>query len=407
MTLSQFASTKMASGRGPGGASATRRPLSGPPARILSDVVGRIAGLPAHRIEKLRAVATAIAAEELLALESEIAAISEPLTDALFTAIGGLADRNLRGALLSAKRDVHNLRPLSASRLAKLDGRVAPSLLEALSRFQKLGALRLERLAAFASTYAQDLQVTRRDFQSAVQDEDFLRGLILSSPTLATALPRYTATDAGKPGSKQRQVERGLMRYFSRMVMKTTPFSTFCASIPGEITGPGKITDEAGRKEAIEAELLGNPHTKTSTVRLNKGIYAHLLTHLLTRPAFRRVLDVELNPTLREEDETWLFLAAIDGRETFQRLASNAVLEYFGGLFKECAHRPYQDLVSQICRDPAIEANAEQAERFADRLLELGFLRFSHRYRRAGSRLGSSFPPASGTSRRPRHNNGS
>src|SRR6202035_5747527 len=98
------------------------------------------------------------------------------------------------------------------------------------------------------------------------EDLDFQKGLLLSSPTLSAHLDRYLAAAPADLRSKDAQLERGLMRYFSRMVMKATPFSTFCS------IAPGRIRDQLAGADTTFA-LRADPGIKLSAVRLNKNLH--------------------------------------------------------------------------------------------------------------------------------------
>ncbi len=337
--------------------------------RLFPYFVCRVAGLPVRYLEALRAAATSAACDELLAREAEMEAAQEELKEALFTGIGATDDRKQRGTLLRIKRDLHNLRLLRSSDLDRSEPLLPPELTEGLRRFRELGLERRRRLAEIGEIYLREVAAARRQFQAWVTDADFRKGLLLSSRTLLTELKRYTRAAVTNLGSKEKQIERGLMRYFSRMVMKATPFATFCAIVPGQ------FFSEHG-DEGAEPVFAGDPQSKRSSVRLNKSLYAALLTHLLLRPSIRKHLHLELNPTLREENGKWVFLSAVKGREVFQRMARNPVLDLFRELFEEHPHLRLGSLLERLCSNPGVEATPEDAEQFVDRLLEIGFLRF-------------------------------
>jgi len=334
--------------------------------------VCRVSGAPSDSVDALRAGRTLELLDRLLAAEEELRARREELSTALFAAIGGAGDdKPLRNRLITLKRELYNLRPAAAARVDEAAGRLDPAAAETLRAF----AARLEERAALEAelrqAYAAEAPELRRRFLSLLDDADFHKGLMISSRSLYNALGRYgdAARAAGAElGGKDEKTERGLLRYYTRMAMKATPFSTFCAIIPGEFVDGGEF-DGAVR-------FVGDPRRKRSYVRVNKFIYGLLFDHLKTRPAVRHALHVEPNPTLREQDGRLVFLTAIESREVFQRLANNEVLELIAASFRGGDRPTLGELIGALCEDPQIEATPEEAEAYLDKLIEIGFLRF-------------------------------
>ncbi|HEV7588876.1 MAG TPA: lantibiotic dehydratase, partial [Longimicrobium sp.] len=334
--------------------------------------VCRVSGAPADSVDGLRATRTLEQLDRLLAADQALHDGREPLSSVLFAAIGAAGDdRPLRNRLITLKRELYNIRPAAAARVDEAAARLDPASADTLRAF----AARLEERAALESAlreaYAAETPELRRRFLALLDDADFHKGLMISSRSLYTALGRYgdaARTAGAELGGKDEKAERGLLRYYARMAMKATPFSTFCAIIPGEFVNEGGF-DGTFR-------FVGDPRRKRSYVRVNKFIYGLLFDHLKTRPAVRHALKVEPNPTLREKDGRLVFLTAIDAREVFQRLANNEVLELIAASFKGGDTPTLGELIDALCKDPQIEATPEEAEAYLDKLIEIGFLRF-------------------------------
>lgn len=348
-------------------------PADEPQGRVLPHLVVRVGGLPVRLLEELRAVRSQELAAGLAEVEKQLEARRHDLTESLFVAVGGLEDEDARRALLRLKRDVHNGRKLKAGPLAAVGeaadrGTVARDLQTGLQTFADLQGERRRLQEELEEVFPGELASARRRFQAQVKDEDFRKGLLLSSRTLASQVSRYVKASPKGTSAKVRQVERSLMRYFSRTVMKATPFGTFCTILPGRLASGGELSEPP--------RFTGDPRSKRSHLRLNKALYGQLLPLLVRRPEIRRHLHVELNPTLRQDGEKWLFLAAMSSGEVFQRLSANPVVDLFRRLLERRGHVPLEELLRELCDHPDLEASREEAEAFVDRLLELGFLRF-------------------------------
>ena len=335
--------------------------------------VCRLSGAPADTVDGLRAARTVDLLGRLLRADAELHERREALSAVLFAAIGAAGDdKPLRNKLITLKRELYNLRPAAAAKVGDAAAALDPAAAEVVRGF----AARLEARAALEAelrqAYGAETGELRRRFRALLDDADFRKGLMISSRSLYNALGRYgQAADAGgaELSGKDEKTERGLLRYYTRMAMKATPFSTFCAIIPGTFVEDGSGGDG-------EIALHGEPRAKRSYVRVNKFIYGLLFDHLKTRPAVRHALRVEPNPTLREQDGRLVFLTAIDAREVFQRLASNEVLELIAGTFQGRGKPTLGELIGLLCADPQIEAEPEEAEAYLDKLIEIGFLRF-------------------------------
>jgi hypothetical protein len=338
-----------------------------------SDTLGtgfvcRVSGAPVNTVSELRAARTRALIDELLAAEAHLHAEREAVSAILFYAIGAAGeDGAARKRLIALKREWFNLRPVPAARVEAALGTVASAAAERARGFG-LALTQRDALAAEArAAYAAEVPALRDRFRSLLADADFLKGLLISSRALHGATARYVKA-GGELSGKEEKTERGLLRYYTRMATKATPFSTFCAILPGA------WVEDDGAPDV--PRFRGDPRKKRSFVRVNKMLYGLLLDHLKTRPAFRRALEVEPNPTLRNEGGKLVYLTALEGREVFQRLNHNEVLDLIGAIFGGPTSPTLADLIAALSADPQIDATPEEAEAYLDRLIEIGFLRF-------------------------------
>ncbi|HEX8430241.1 MAG TPA: lantibiotic dehydratase, partial [Longimicrobium sp.] len=317
---------------------------------------------------ELRASSTRAAIDQLLAAEAHLHAEREAVAAILFYAIGASGeDAAARKRLIALKREWYNLRPVPVGRVEEALRTVASAAAERARAFG-LALTQRDALAADArAAYAAEMPALRTRFRSLLGDADFLKGLLISSRALHGATARYVKA-GGELSGKEEKTERGLLRYYTRMATKATPFSTFCAILPG-----AWVEDDGGPDVP---RFRGDPLRKRSFVRVNKMLYGLLLDHLKTRPAFRRALEVEPNPTLRNEGGKLVYLTALEGREVFQRLNHNEVLDLIGAIFGGPTSPTLADLIAALSADPQIDATPEEAEAYLDRLIEIGFLRF-------------------------------
>lgn len=348
---------------------------AGPGEWLGTRFVCRISGAPSDTVDALRAEHTLALLGRLLDADDQLHARREELSAVLFAAIGAAGDdKPRRNKLITLKRELYNLRPAAAAKVGEAAASLDPGAAETVRAFAALLEERAGIEAELRDTFGAETGKLRRRFRGLVDDPDFRKGLMISSRSLYNALPRWGDAAAGggaELSGRDEKTERGLLRYYTRMAMKATPFSTFCAIIPGEFVEDGT----AGGDDVIR--LHGDARTKRSYVRVNKFIYGLLFDHLKQRPAVRHALHVEPNPTLRVQDGRLVFLTAIDAREVFQRLANNEVLELIAASFANRGKPTLGELIAALCADPQIEAEPEEAEAYLDKLIEIGFLRFN------------------------------
>lgn len=341
-------------------------------AALFPRFVCRVSGAPSGTLDALRAERAVALARELAAAEEALHAEREAVSALLFAAIGQAADKPSRNRLMGVKRELFNLRAPVPEKLEAALAGVEPAAAAPVRGFAERARAAAELAREVAAAHDAEIAAARLRFRELVLDDDFRKGLMVSSRSLYGNLERYRAAAAsGALSGRDEKTERGLLRYYSRMAAKATPFATFCAVLPGSFVE----ADGAGLREG-ETRFTATPRRKRSFVRINKFIYGLLFDHLKTRPAVRHALTVERNPTLRSDADRLVYLTAVDGREVFQRLADNEVLQLIASRFEDGAAPTLGQLIAALSGDPEIDATPEEAEAYLDKLIEIGFLRF-------------------------------
>jgi hypothetical protein len=338
---------------------------------LFSRFVCRVSGAPANTVDDLRATRALDVLRQLHEVEQRVHAAREDVSQQLFAAIGAAQEKPARNKLIALKRDLYNLKSASPEKLdaalAGVDAQTAQAVRGYAADVERVHALEAELRQGYDGETAE----LRNRFRQLLTDADFRKGLMVSSRSLYGNLERYGAAAAsGDLHGRDEKTERGLLRYYTRMAMKATPFATFCAIIPGAFTDQRDGEPDGGTR------FTSDPRAKRSFVRANKFLYGLFFDHLKTRPAVRRALQVERNPTLRGEGGRLVFLTAIEGREVFQRMADNEVLQLIASRFSDGGAPTLGQLIAALSSDPEIDATPEEAEAYLDKLIEIGFLRF-------------------------------
>jgi hypothetical protein len=278
--------------------------------------IARISGLPATAIDALASPLLHEAANSLAAIVTDLGADAVGLSVALHHEIGLLAEKSARNRLLELRRDLLAARLPSGNRLEvarTLLSAEAMDLVERQCAKIEERARRRERTVALHTT---ELLRSRSAFQRAIADHDFQKGVLASSVTLYQNISRYRDREPASFVSRDEQIERGLLRYFTRASMKATPFARFCTVVQGELV--------KGARAGMTLE--GDVAHKLGFIRLNKLLLARLWSHLKTRPRVRSSIPLEVNQTLAESDGHYRYLASFDGREVVQRIRCDEAL---------------------------------------------------------------------------------
>ncbi|MBV9774397.1 MAG: lantibiotic dehydratase, partial [Gemmatimonadetes bacterium] len=338
-----------------------------PDAVLLPHFVCRLSGLPVGHVESLRGPRCEALLSRLHDLERRLAAARDGISALLHEAVRAGEEGEGRRHLVQLRRDLYNLRPARPAALEAARAILSPAQGAEVEAFAAILCERAETTAALREAHAGETRAARRRFRALLDDPGFQKGLLVSSRTLHGAQERYRAAGDAALGGKLEKTERGLLRYFTRTAMKATPFATLCAVVPGTFV---PAADGEGFR------LDGDPLAKRSVARLNKQVHGIATHFLLSRRDLRPHLHVELNPTVAEEGDRIAYLAVHQGREAFQRLPRNPVVELVAATVAERGHLPLGELARVLAAHPDVEATEEEALAYVGRLVDTGLLRF-------------------------------
>jgi hypothetical protein len=308
------------------------------------------------------------ALEDLATLDQAVEMQREALSEQLHAAISRVDDRTARGRLLQLRRTLYHGHAPDQQLVAACAPLVPPDVSSAIrvaADVLRARAAACERIGPLCEAA---VSTARAALRVALGNPDFRKGLLLSSATLHRNVPRYQNLLDGRVTSRDEQIERGLLRYFSRAVMKATPFARFCA------VGEGYFSSDSGPRGA-GLEFDADPAHKQGHVRLNKGLYSALWERLKARPAIRRALIVELNPTLTIEGGRIRVLAAIGGHEMFQRFEAGPAIDAVIASVRRYDGVTLGSLAELLANDPRFDATLEEVRTYLDAFVGHGLLR--------------------------------
>lgn len=230
----------------------------------------RAAPLPWSRIDGLRFTETAAWADSVLDAEARLQWYAATLPDRVQQRIGGESDDELRHSLINLRRDVFNARvprnvEAAAGVIEHLPGQLREDLIAWLDAVTDMRELRRRGPEVFRA----ELPHRRMALQRLLALPVLRAGILLASPSLDEAIPRYLAADPYNLSKRTRRVERSASDYVYRTICKTSPFSTFTDVALGEFAD-----DATGLLEVSPSRLGGQ--AATSHPRLNMAVLSRI-----------------------------------------------------------------------------------------------------------------------------------
>jgi len=340
---------------------------------ILTNFINRFSGTSVDTIEKLRFKSTLKYQTSYQLQQTQLNKTKEEISHLLFELIAENKDNKERTNLIQLRRDIFNLKlnklEKSINEITSLNKVNKNKIISIIDLYNKSETVK----KSFRNSFNSEVVDIRNEFKSLLKNDDFKKGLIISSSSLYSAMDTYLKSISSKLNRKLEQTERGLLRYYTRMSMKATPFGAFCNIVPGRIIN----ANSNNGKYKTNFEFNGNLIEKESLILLNKEIFGILKEYILKQKDIRKELRLELNPTLEKFDETtFRFLTESEGKEIFQRVNINPVLEYFIMVLEGNNEIKYSELVNMFVKADEVDANKEEIEEYLDKLIDIGFLRF-------------------------------
>ncbi|PZG53212.1 hypothetical protein C1I98_05895 [Spongiactinospora gelatinilytica] len=220
-------------------------------ATIAPFVLVRFSGYAATGPHRLRAGRAVAGLDEVRECRLQLAALTDPLSDALYELVPTLPAEERRAAV-GLRRDVHNGRVprLSEEARNRIAARLAPDMRLTLTRW--LAVLERSEAAMTAYTEIFEAELGEAEAELIVQagTDEMIKALSLAAPEVtATVLrgdPDRTAAKA------RRKLVRTLFNYFVRATVKTSPLGWFSPVAVCSIGGEGLDgSAEGGSYQAV------------------------------------------------------------------------------------------------------------------------------------------------------------
>lgn len=335
--------------------------------QVYPNFVCRLGGEEVNKFQDLSSGFLAETTGKLKKLIAEVEKLKTEISDELFLLVSKVENKSQRNKVLKIRRDIFNKKNLSEEKLQFITELIEKKAVDKIEHFYSVNSEITLLNQTLKEGFKEEYKASRLKFIDMLDNTSFQKGLLISSKPLYESQKYYFSSEDNLSDRKIEQIERGLLRYYSRMAMKATPFSTFCSIIPGYITDS---------EDCSGMHLEGNPDDQRSLLLLNKGLYGNLTNLLVKRKNIKQEINLELNPTFRFENEKLTFLTSVDSKEVFQRMQNNPVLDLIKELIGEGKTIKFKDLIRTLIEKDVVDAEEEEIVEYIDKLIEIGFLHF-------------------------------
>ena len=331
--------------------------------KIFPQTLVRFSGGPFDELDQLNLKASVSILERVDQCNKKINEIKNRVNDLLFKLIPSLPDSKVQNTVLSFKRDLHNDKDINREKIKLVEDCLSPEIKGEVENYLVLYAEKKKLLEDGKVVFDKEMITTRQNLFGLASNKNLQKGLLLSSKVLLDNISQYLGKNYDKIGKKELQTEQGVIKYISRMYTKTSPFSTFTNLCIGDVSEtPKKNADE-------KAEIK-------SHIRLNNYLYSYIRGLLFKNANIYRLLMLRPNPTIKNNNDHYLFLINSNNIESFQRIPANPVVElFFVATNEKKGGVVYKDLVAGVLDQ--IEASEEEIEAYLNQLIEYGFLEYN------------------------------
>jgi hypothetical protein len=339
--------------------------------KLFPYVLTRYSGGSFYDFENLKINDSCKLIDQLHQLKIQLRNIKNEISDAIHPLIPSFNEKpDIQKQLINLRRDVFNERAIKDDKIKLATEVLNQEIINNLSEYICIH-VKIEVLTKQGnSIYEKELRESRLKLKEIVSDQNFQKGLILSSRSILEQLNRYLEKDPFDFRKKEIQIEQGMIKYLSRMYCKTSPFSTFTN------LSAGKIISLANPGEVISHKNADTNFELKSHIRINNYIYHFLRGLLLKNKDIFCWFPVRLNPTVQKTEETYLFLTNSNNVEAFQRIPLSPVLDFFIEIVSQNSEGiVYNELLHTLIEN--IEASQEELQAYINQLIEYGFLEFN------------------------------
>jgi hypothetical protein len=322
----------------------------------------RISGASFDLLQRFNFKRTRSSLNKLETLEKSLTALITLLSDDLHRLNVMITDGKKQQIIQNVRRDIYNNRNLSPRGLELISELLTPGLNRSLGKYIRLRRIKEAALQDCQRIYNEEMISNRVIIRKMIGSPGYLEGLLLSSYELPGRIREYLAKDPNHPDKKDLSLELTLLKYYSRMATKTTPFGAFTKIVV------------AGLEENNEWLKTPEIQSRKSVITLDPAIFKIIKDLLYSSRHLVHILCLRLNNSIVLRENQYRFLKGEDGVEVFCQLEKVPLLDFVFEMLLKATRIGYSEFIHQCLS--GIDASEEAVIRMTDKLIETGFLEY-------------------------------
>ena len=317
-------------------------------------IFGRKGGSALSKLAQLNSTKVVSQLKVLFSIEEKLEHIKSELVEKLEQEIQRTQGENKK--LFNLKRDVFNGRSLEKyNSIHFLDETIALLLKDIKSTKEQFESI----LKSLEAIFHSELKAAFVELGTMSNSPFFKNGLLFSSQVLYKEIVKGNFNE-GTLNKKSKRFYISILKYLTRSLTKTTPFSSF-----------NNIFYLEKEKEGYRAQ----EGTLQSYFSINNLLFHYAKEALLSHKEFRKELCVKVNETLWENENSELhFYVNQNNNEFFKKLPNSDLIAFIKEKTQSSKVK-YKDLVKAISE--ILSDEVAKIENFVEVLIREGFLMLS------------------------------
>ena len=311
-----------------------------------SCLFGRKGGAGIDLLNNLRSKKLQSLVKELVKLEDEVRLVKQNLLDDIYQAVQLAIHDDEKKIYIKFKRAIQKDQQPKATMLN--DGADKELIYKVKLYYIIVGAYN-RKVQEYKSLFYSDLYKSIDHLGVAANASFFQNGLLFSSQVLRKQILKsdFKFRDLNK---KDRRLVNSTLKYLTRSVTKTTPFSSF---------------------NTIELFGQRDKEVSFSEFQLNNVFFYYLKKKLLSDSVFKNELCIKLNPSIKEDKHGYTYFINKENNESFKRIDKVAVLDFLKDQLS-VELLTYNTLVNRLAK--ATESEVTTTVQFVDQLITEGYM---------------------------------
>ncbi|WP_176526215.1 lantibiotic dehydratase [Bacillus cereus] len=339
--------------------------------RISPYLLFRIAGLGLSNYSELISVNSMKYLEEKYELETSVTQHAEYLTMQLYNAVSICSDENMKKKLLKVKKSFGKKKVpqvddlLDVIEWTQADKTINKGLItEYLAQQEQLARLKDKEEQYLLADYQRETEF----ITNLVKTDVMQNGLLLSSSSLYQKLISYLKQEIKPQNRANRKFESSLIRYITRTLFKTSPFSTFTPISFASVSPVEQSINIKESQKQLKSYCYINPNILKRVIRL-------------LEKKFTNKLLIVINPSLQIDSENYYIptvkftsLSTLLDRytQTILKIKRQPMLDY---LYQHMGELPitHEEVIKFLIDFQGANADEQKIRQFIANLSEINF----------------------------------